>query len=167
MGHRVYRRTAKNVVAEGVNGAVPIRLRRRLAEGIDRVGFLECRARVAGPRVRELCHGQDVVRVDTAAAGRGDAVDVLRFLKRAAGQVRLHGQLVVVPIVGIFRGFVGIGARIEGAKRFHRPKCAPQPIVIGFHNDAARVGDLLLPPGVTAQRGDSDSHGRRSAAGQP
>src|SRR5207249_5954045 len=80
VGDRVHGRSPEHIETVAVYGTVAVRHRLGLAQGIDRVGILLAGAGATGVLIG-VPHGrQDIVRVDIAAGGRRDAVDVARDL---------------------------------------------------------------------------------------
>src|SRR5262249_151144 len=149
-------------VTERVRVAVAVVRGLHVTQGVDRVAVLFRVARVAGGFVRMLDRGQHVVGVEVVAAGRGDAVDVLRFLVGAGGQVGLGGEYVVVAVVGVLDGLIGaIGGRAVGVGGDGLSHAAQGVVVVLLH-DAARVGHRVEEAGGRVGV-SGDEHGVRYA----
>lgn len=118
------------------------------AQGIDGLALLLAGRWVAGALVGVLAGGEEVVAVDVAAAGCGDAVDPLGLLVGARRQIGLEREDVAFAVVGVLGRHVGVaGIRVAGVGL--RVLGDAAQIVVGqLLFDAARVERVVHPAGA-------------------
>src|SRR5579884_2992964 len=141
-----------------------------VAQGIGQILVLLAAAGMAGAGIGMLNHRENVIAVDAAATGGGDAVDVPGLLIRAARLVGLHIGHIVVAVVVVIGADIALGCLGLAGVILDDPGQSSQIVVVGVGINAHRIVGLdVQTGGIVRVRigGDQQRRGRRWYAARP